>query len=136
MKALSSIVGLRTLAFSCFLLMPLVSPAQQASQTGTSSSSDAQLASVAGQVVRVGTNEPLKKARILLTAERDNSADPYITITDAAGQFAIAEIRPGRYKMEVESTGRLPQRIHGPVWLFQYSKRPAWKLPRLRLARR
>jgi protocatechuate 3,4-dioxygenase beta subunit len=93
------------LALFCFLLTSLPASAQQPGASGNSPTQDAQFASVAGQVLRADTGEPLKKARILLTSERDNSIDPYIAITDAEGRFLINGIRPGRYSMRVERDG-------------------------------
>ena len=94
------------LAF-CFLLTSLPASAQQPGASGNSSAQDPQLASVAGQVLRAGTGEPLKKARILLRSADDSSADPYIAITDHEGRFLIAGIRPGRYSMRVAREGFL-----------------------------
>ena len=99
-------------ALFCFLLSSLPGSAQQASTSGNTSGQDAGLASVAGQVLRAGTGELLKKARILLQNDDDNSADPYIAITGAEGRFLITGIRPGRYSMRVERDGFLPK-SHG-----------------------
>ena len=97
-----------SLAFAfCFLLTSLPASAQQPGASGNSSAQDPQLASVAGQVLRAGTGEPLKKARILLRSADDSSADPYIAITDPEGRFLIAGIRPGRYSMRVAREGFL-----------------------------
>lgn len=95
------------LALFCFLLTSLPASAQQPSTSGNAATQDSQFASVAGQVLRAGTGEPLKKSRILLKNDDDNSADPYIAITDAEGRFLIAGIRPGRYSMDVERDGFL-----------------------------
>ena len=88
-------------ALFCFLLASLPASAQQGTTSANTSAQDPQLASVAGQVLRAGTGEPLKKARILLRSADDSSADPYIAITDPEGRFLIAAIRPGRYSMRV-----------------------------------
>jgi hypothetical protein len=94
------------LAF-CFLLTSLPASAQQPGASGNSPTQDAQFASVAGQVLRADTGEPLKKARILLQNDDDNSADPYIAITDVEGRFLITGIRAGRYSMRIEREGFL-----------------------------
>jgi hypothetical protein len=93
------------LALFCFLLASFPVSAQQAGTAGNTSGQDPQFASVAGQVLRVGTAEPLKKSRILLRNPDDNSANPYIAITDAEGRFLIAGICPGRYSLQVERQG-------------------------------
>jgi hypothetical protein len=96
------------LAFLCFVLAPHSrASAQQLGPLANTSTQDPQskVASVAGQVLRADIGEPLKKARILITSENDNSADPYTAITDSEGRFSIAGIRPGRYKMNVERDG-------------------------------
>lgn len=87
----------RTLALAlfCFLLAPLPASAQQATTSADTSAQDAQLTSVAGQVLRAVTGEPLKEARIILINADNDSADPHIAITDSEGPFLIAGIRPG-----------------------------------------
>jgi protocatechuate 3,4-dioxygenase beta subunit len=64
--------------------------------------------SIAGLVVKSGTNEPLKKAHIYLQKEDDQKAG-YSAHTDAAGHFVIPKIEPGRYKLQVEHTGYVTQ---------------------------
>jgi protocatechuate 3,4-dioxygenase beta subunit len=95
------------LALFCFLLASLPASAQQPTLSGNTSDQGAGLASVAGQVLRADTGEPLKKARILLQNDDDNSADPYIAITDVEGRFLITGIRAGRYSMRIEREGFL-----------------------------
>jgi protocatechuate 3,4-dioxygenase beta subunit len=90
----------------CFLLTPHSRVfAQRATASENKSSQEAQLASVAGQVLRAATGEPLKKSRILLRNADDDSADPYIAITNSEGRFLIAAIHPGRYSMRVAREG-------------------------------
>src|SRR5579864_2128140 len=95
------------LALFCSLLTPPLASAQQTGTLGNAATRDAQFASVAGQVLRADTGEPLKKARIILTLERDNSLAPYISITDSEGRFSISGIRPGRYEMDAQRDGFL-----------------------------
>jgi len=81
--------------------------AQQQAASADGGATDKQLSSIAGSVVRTGTNELLRKARILLRNEQENSADPYITITDGEGRFSIKDILPGRYHLEADRSGYL-----------------------------
>ena len=67
------------------------------------------LCTVAGQVVRADTNAPLRKARIVVTNKDDRSADPYVAITDADGQFKIGGILPARYDLNVQHDGYIPK---------------------------
>jgi hypothetical protein len=95
------------LALFSFLLTSLPASVQQAGTPGNAATQDTQFASIAGQVLRADTGEPLKKARIILTLERDNSLAPYISITDSEGRFSISGIRPGRYEMDAQRDGFL-----------------------------
>jgi hypothetical protein len=67
-----------------------------------------QTCSIGGLVVKSGTSEPLKKARISLQQADDPSAG-YAAHTDAAGHFAIEKIEPGRYRLRVEHTSYVSQ---------------------------
>jgi len=64
---------------------------------------------IEGTVLRVGTNEPLRKARISL--ERAEGRGQLIAgaITDAAGKFALKDVDPGRYRLSVERNGYVRQ---------------------------
>ncbi|HXP69996.1 MAG TPA: carboxypeptidase regulatory-like domain-containing protein [Candidatus Dormibacteraeota bacterium] len=103
----SLVFAFRTLTLLFFLLIPLPSPAQQTIQSGPSP--ETQFASIAGQVLQSGSDQPLKKARILLTAADDNSAQPYIAASDADGRFVITDVRAGRYKIEADRDGFLSE---------------------------
>jgi hypothetical protein len=87
-----------------FLVSGPICLAQQAPAVETTSGQD-KLATVGGQVLLAGTDEPLRKARVVLTNENDHTADPYVAITDAAGRFTIAAITPARYDMRAEHDG-------------------------------
>lgn len=65
---------------------------------------------VSGSVVRVGTDEPLKKAHIYLYIKDDNKPSPaYSGQTDASGHFVIRGIEPGRYELRVDRVGYVSQ---------------------------
>jgi Carboxypeptidase regulatory-like domain len=103
---LSNMIG-ATAFVGVLLLSGPTSLAQQAPAVETTSGQD-KLATVGGQVLRAGTNEPLRKARVVLTNENDHTADPYVAITDAEGRFTIAAITPARYGMWAERDGYVP----------------------------
>jgi hypothetical protein len=81
--------------------------AQQQPAATDSTASDKQLSSIAGSVLSAGTNEPLRKARIVLRNEQVHSADPYLTVTDGEGKFSITGILPGRYHLQADRSGYL-----------------------------
>jgi hypothetical protein len=60
-------------------------------------------------IVRVAGGAPLAEARVRLT--RDDGADESKTVlTDAAGAFTIAQLKAGRWRVEVQGAGLLPVR--------------------------
>lgn len=81
---------------SVFLLLGLVSaaPAQQPAPT----EKPPEKCLVAGQVVKAGTGEPLKKARVTLRKEQSRES-PRTEITDAQGRFTFKDVEPGRYRL-------------------------------------
>ncbi len=64
--------------------------------------------SVAGLVVKLGSNEPLRKAHIYLE-KVDDPRSGYSAHTDTAGHFAIRKIDPGRYNLRVAHSGYVSQ---------------------------
>src|SRR5580658_6697798 len=97
---LGNMIGATALV-GIFLVLASTSLAQQAPAVETTSGQD-KLATVGGQVLLAGADEPLRKARVVLTNENDHTADPYVAITDAQGRFTIAAITPARYDMRAE----------------------------------
>lgn len=63
---------------------------------------------IEGQVVKAGTGEPLKKARVVLR-KAEGRDPPDGTATDAAGQFVLKDIEPGHYLLWVERNGYVRQ---------------------------
>ena len=59
---------------------------------------------VSGQVVKAGTGEPLKKARVTLSKEQTRET-PRSEITDAQGRFTFKEVEPGRYRLAATRNG-------------------------------
>ena len=61
-----------------------------------------------GQVVRAGSGEPLKKARVVLR-KAEGRDEPYSTLSDAAGRFVLTDLEPGRYRLYVGRNGYVRQ---------------------------
>lgn len=123
-------VALRTFAICAFTFIHtgfdshLGLRAQQISLSEGSASQDKQLPSVSGQVLGAATNEPLRKARVILRNQDDFDADPSIAVTDIEGRFSFTGILPARYDIEAERDGYDPQSnaenesaIHYRSWL-------------------
>ena len=91
-----------------FLIVSSALSAQEASSTQTAKVPAKETCSIAGVVVKLGTNEPLSKAHVLLS-KWDNPRSGYSTQTDGSGHFAILKIEPGRYRLQVQRTGYLSQ---------------------------
>jgi hypothetical protein len=59
-----------------------------------------------GRITNAATGAPIKRANIILmSAEPRPDATPYSTSSDAAGEFAMSEIVPGKYRLWAERTG-------------------------------
>lgn len=91
----------------CFVFLPLRATSQQLAATG-GSDQDRQLCAVSGTVVALGTGEPLKKARVTLWTDGQETNSRFAA-TDAAGHFSFDQIQPGRYILSVARTGYVPQ---------------------------
>jgi hypothetical protein len=64
---------------------------------------------IEGTVLRAGTNEPLRKARVTLRRAEGRSEASQSATTDAAGRFALKSVEPGRYRLFVERIGFVRQ---------------------------
>ena len=91
-----------------FLSGAYAAAAQQAPSGKPQNTSAKDTCSIAGLVVKLGSNEPLKKAHVYLEKVDDPSLG-YSAHTDAAGHFAIRKIDPGRYNLRVEHSGYVSQ---------------------------
>ncbi len=63
---------------------------------------------VAGQVVKAGTGEPLKKARVVLRKEEGRDA-PRVELVDTNGRFQFKDVEPGRYRLYAVRNGYVRQ---------------------------
>lgn len=61
-----------------------------------------------GTVVKLGSGEPLKNARIRLQSQDDHNESHSVT-SDAAGRFELKGIPPGRYRLVVKRDGFISQ---------------------------
>ena len=79
--------------------------AQEQLHSTTSANDNAQVGRVAGTVVRSGTDEPLRKARVTLSAKDDKNPSPRGVVTGADGKFAFEGLTSGAYDLEAEHDG-------------------------------
>jgi hypothetical protein len=89
---------------SLLLFTSFPSFGQSAQPTTTSPSSDKKSSTVAGNVVRLDTGEPLKKARVLLQSHTDEKFSVF-SVTDEQGHFLFENVLPGSYDLEVSRNG-------------------------------
>lgn len=91
------------------LFSPPPLPAQTNVPAQNASAQQKQLCSLAGTVVRTGTGEPLRKARVILTPDNRKDSSAVVAYTDDAGRFSIDLVPPGVYRLEVVRTGYISQ---------------------------
>lgn len=60
---------------------------------------------VSGKVLQDPEGQAVKKANVQLIGQSRNQAERYSAVTDADGQFALADMKAGRYLVEIERTG-------------------------------
>lgn len=89
---------------SLLLYISILSFGHSAQTPTTSRASDEKLATVAGNVVRLDTGEPLKKARVLLQGHTDEEFSVFF-LTDEQGHFIFENVPPGSYDLEVSRNG-------------------------------
>ena len=63
---------------------------------------------IEGMVLRGGTNEPLKKAMVVLRKAEGRDAGNAV-LTDASGRFVIKDVEPGRYHLNATRNGYVRQ---------------------------
>ncbi|MGH9776894.1 MAG: MSCRAMM family protein [Candidatus Acidiferrales bacterium] len=63
---------------------------------------------VSGQVVKAGSGEPLKKARVVLRKEEGRET-PRVELVDSNGRFQFKDVEPGRYRVYAVRNGYVRQ---------------------------
>lgn len=86
-----------------FLLLGVSLTAQQPAETPPAK------CSIEGQVVRAGTGEPLKKARVILRKAEGRDQQPNSAVTGLDGRFLLKDIEPGRYRLLAGRNGYVRQ---------------------------
>lgn len=89
---------------SLLLSMSFPSFGQSAQPATTSPASGQKSSTVAGNVFRLDTGEPLKKARVLLQSHSDVESSVF-SLTDEQGHFLLENVLPGSYDLEVSRHG-------------------------------
>jgi hypothetical protein len=89
---------------SLLLFTSFPSFGQSAQPATTSTASDKKTSTVAGNVFRLDTSEPLKKARVLLQSRSDEEFSVF-SLTDEQGHFLFENVLPGSYDLEVSRNG-------------------------------
>ena len=99
------ITNMRSLPIlSLLLFTSFPSYGQSAQPTITSPGSDKKSATVAGNVFRLDTGEPLKKARVTLRGHADEEFSVF-SLTDEQGHFLFEDVPPGSYDLQVSRNG-------------------------------
>jgi hypothetical protein len=84
-------------------------PASSLAAQGLGGNSGKDDCTISGLVVKQGSNEPLKSARVQLRNVEDYPTSTTV-VTDAAGAFQFQGIKPGRYNLEVFHIGFVSQK--------------------------
>jgi protocatechuate 3,4-dioxygenase beta subunit len=87
------------------LLLLLIASLAEAQLT---SDPAAEKCTLEGQVVKAGTGEPLKRARVFLRPAESFRTRHFAT-TDTSGRFLLKDIEPGRYRLAAERNGYVRQ---------------------------
>ena len=96
------------LAIVLFLVPFAFRASVQEQQPAPSSSDDEkQMSSVEGTVVRAGTDEPLRKAQVILSSRDDKERDSRAVVTGPDGKFEFKGLAPGSYNLSACHDGYL-----------------------------
>ncbi|NDQ56248.1 MAG: hypothetical protein GZ088_04140 [Acidipila sp.] len=107
------VAALRALMLSvCFPFLTASLSAQEITTPvePTPVSQKAATCSIAGVVVRAGTEEPIRKAQVLVYTAGEHTRG-YSATTDDAGRFFLEGIAPGNYELKVDRTGFVTETV-------------------------
>jgi hypothetical protein len=66
-----------------------------------------QPSSIEGYVLKIGTGEPVTRARVVLIKQPAQAGDLISTLTDGAGKFNFGNLMPGDYRIVAYRSGYL-----------------------------
>jgi len=100
------VANMRSLSSLCLLLICVSLFPGQCAQTPTTSpaTNNKETATVAGNVVRLDTGEPLKKAKVILLGTGPESVYVFY-LTDEQGHFLFENVPSGPYQLQVFRSG-------------------------------
>jgi hypothetical protein len=97
---------MRSLSILCLLLISASSFLSQCAQSPTTSpAASKETATVAGNVLRLDSGEPLKKAKVILLGSGGSDALYVFYLTDEGGHFLFENVPPGSYHLQVSRNG-------------------------------
>src|SRR5260370_5816933 len=89
-----------SLSILCLLLISASSFPSQCGQSPAAFSTPKETATVGGNVVRLDTGEPLKKAKVILLGTGPEGVYVFY-LTDEQGHFLFENVSPGTYQLQV-----------------------------------
>ncbi|HEY1470157.1 MAG TPA: carboxypeptidase regulatory-like domain-containing protein [Candidatus Acidoferrum sp.] len=96
---------MRSLFILCLLLISAAAfPGQCAQSPSTPPGPKKETATVAGNVLRLDTGEPLKKAKVSLQSHGADAFSDFL-LTDEQGHFVFEKIPPGSYELHIFRNG-------------------------------
>jgi hypothetical protein len=99
---------MKTLSLLPTFLLLCWSSCAQAPKSSSAPTPTPEQCKVSGMVVKLAGSEPLRKARVQLWSQDDQSHS-VSAMTDPGGRFALKGIDPGRYKLIVSRAGYVTQ---------------------------
>jgi hypothetical protein len=99
------VANMRSLSILCLLLISAsFFPSECAQSPTTSPAINKETATVGGNVVRLDTGEPLKKAKVILQSHVGDAFSDFL-LTDELGHFVFENIPPGSYDLQISHNG-------------------------------
>jgi hypothetical protein len=96
---------MRLLSILCLILTSASLFSGRCAQSPTTSpATSKETATVAGNVVRLDTGEPLKNAKVILQSHVGDAFGDFL-LTDELGHFGFENIPPGSYDLQISHNG-------------------------------